>query len=167
MFSPRPLLRRLEEHRAERLLRSQNAGKEAIRYMKEAGVTPLLDYFEDEPEIPSDFTCLPSHDLGSIYSRVCRYTEYLETRLTLLEIEADEQELLLENLQAKVRLAKVGTVPDKKAKTLSDPECLVQSQVALVARAKAKLFRVRVKGLERTFTALSREMTRRQTVPER
>jgi hypothetical protein len=115
----------------------------------------------EDPDLPADITVVTSEELGRLYGQFVGYTGWLETELSLAEMAADEEQAFLEHKEAEIRLRKAGTVSDKTAKTKNDEFYIQAEQAALMAQAKAKLLKVRVRSYERCCGALSREMTRR------
>ena len=128
----------------------------------------LPDRPEVDPTMPSDVTLLGSDELGTLHAQFVAFTEWLESRLALAEIDATEAEAYLEHVEAEIRLRKAGTVKDKDSKTKNDTRYVNEQRQQLIANAKKTLLRARVKGYERCAAALSREMTRRapQRLPE-
>lgn len=158
--------------RAEMAELDENAPSPLASWVPGFSVKAATDFLEDiddvmpprpsrGPEMPPDVTLLTSGELGKLHAQFVAYVGYMETQLALVEVAAQESAAYLEHVQADVRLRKTGTVPDKNAKSISDPRYVQTEQANLVAHAKAKLLKARVKGLDRSAAALSREMTRR------
>jgi hypothetical protein len=120
-----------------------------------------------DPDMPNDVTLLASDGIGRLHALFVSYTGWLESELSLAEISADEEQAFFEHIEAQVHLTRAGTVADKKAKTKNDPRYIAAEQKSLVAHARAKLLRARVRSYERCCGALSREMTRRLGAMER
>lgn len=161
--SPRVVSRRIQEDIPVRsALEGWNRGfskTEAIDYIDELGAT--LPTRPDDPNMPADITILTSDELGRLHAQFVAYTGWIEVELSLVEVISDEEEAFLEHVEAEVLLRKAGTVKDKTSKAINDPKYVEAEKVALIAKAKAKLLKARVKGYERCVSCLSREMSRR------
>jgi len=119
------------------------------------------DGYALDPQMPHDITAVTNTELGTLYGQFVAMATWLDGEATEKEMRAVEAEAYVDHLKAATRLSKTGTVPDKDARTNNDPEVISAEQELLVAQAKAKLLRTRVRGLERCASALSREITRR------
>lgn len=120
----------------------------------------------EDPGMPKDVTILTSSELGELFAAFTAQIEWLECQHALAEIDSAEYSAHSEHVEAEIHLRKSGTVSDKKSKTTNDPRFIEAEQRALVEKAKARLLKARVAGLERCAAALSREMTRRVPVGE-
>lgn len=135
--------------------------EEARRAVEALGVPVAWQPDEEAPRLPRDITAISSEDLGYLHGSFSAYTAYLADQTALAETAASRVEAYYELFRAEVRLRKSGTVADKDAKTLADPEVQTLEQELLVAQAKARLLKAKERGYDRQASALSREMTRR------
>jgi hypothetical protein len=121
----------------------------------------------DDPQLPKGarVTGLSSEDLGWLHMRFVAMVGYFQTEVTLAELDSAEAQAFLKHTQARVRLRKTGTVPDKDAKTFNDREFLEAEMRALTMQAQAKLLRGRLEGYIEYAKGLSREMSRRENLP--
>lgn len=167
---PRELSRRLRaapkvapEEPASDPLANWNPGfsrQAATDHLEALGVTmPTRPSYE--PRLPDDVTQISGEELGMLHAQFVSFVEWLEAEMVLCELDADENESLLEHVDAEIRLRKAGTVADKAAKTKNDPRYVETELAALSTKAKYKLLKARVRGHERCAAALSREMSRR------
>lgn len=132
--------------------------QEAVRAL---GIPVAMQPGDDAPTLPRDITQVSSEELGYLYGSFVAYTAYLADQTALAEIDAEKDQGYFDHLKAEVRLRKSGTVADKDAKTLNDPEIQELEQQLLVSQAKARLLKARERGFDKKSNALSREMTRR------
>lgn len=113
------------------------------------------------PVMPSNITLLSSDELGHLYGHFIAMATWLDEQATLAEARAAECDVFFDQTKAEELLTKNGTVAAKNAKATTAEHIILAEHSALVATAKAKLLRSRVRGFERCASALSREMTRR------
>ncbi len=127
---------------------------------------PLMPRPREEPQMVDDISAVEGDGLGQLYGLFVYWTAYLEEQVCLLDLAASESAGRLDHVKAAIRLKKSGTVADRDAKALNDPEFIEAEMPVFTAQAKAKLLRARLRGYEKIAAALSREITRREKLLE-
>lgn len=113
------------------------------------------------PTVPDDFVAIGERPLGTLFGQFTAMVHWLEEKVAFADMEATELENILESVKAETRLTTSGTVADKTAICLTSPRVIDATKAWLVADAKAKILKSRMRGNAAVASALSREISRR------
>lgn len=140
----------------------------ALKFMEDELQLPPLEAPDPAfyPQLPNDITEQSTSDqeLGQLLGEFTAMCQYLEEKVAYADVAVTEQETILEAIKAEKRLLATGTVPDKTAIVLTEPDVVEATQEWLRKLAVSKVVKARSHGYERAYNAVSREIARRDGV---
>jgi hypothetical protein len=138
----------------------------ALEKFKDWGLT----FYKPEGEqvrLPSDITAIGSEDLGELFTRLTAWTDYINSQLTLAQLEEraalkkkdfTENTMLIKRMGAQAKGERVTTV---KAEIAVNPELVTLDNDYEEKYAYRKLVEMLLTNHERDLSLVSREITRR------
>jgi hypothetical protein len=138
----------------------------ALEKFKDWGLT----FYKPEGEqvrLPSDITAIGSEDLGELFTRLTAWTDYINSQLTLAQLEEraalkkkdfTENTMLIKRMGAQVKGERVTTV---KAEIAVNSEVVTLDNDYEEKYAYRKLVEMLLTNHERDLSLVSREITRR------
>ncbi len=121
----------------------------------------------EQVRLPSDITAISSEDLGELFTKLTSWTDYINSQLTLAQLEEraaqkklefTENTMLVRRMGAQVKGERVTTV---KAEVSIHPDIVVLDNDYEEKYAYRKLVEMLLTNHERDLSLVSREITRR------
>jgi hypothetical protein len=139
--------------------------------LKKAGLPKPTQYRDDEdepldPKLRADLPSISNAELGVLMGQFVAMCEYAAYAAAVADVNRTTALSILNFVEAKVRLSKSGTVRQRADKTEVDPRVVAARTEFLERDAVATLTAALQKNYERGYTALSREISRRQVEAE-
>lgn len=138
----------------------------AINEIKKAQLVTPKNPRSNDVELPKDLTEIASKELGKLLTEYTGYSVYADYLVSMVVSDVREYASSLEAHGARVQTSKevqekFKNVSDKSAKVILATETERKNLNKL--KAKRDLAKSLLKGYERITTAISREISRRQT----
>ena len=117
---------------------------------------------EEIPQMPEDITRLGLDEIGKLYAQFVAWNTYASAQCSLMDIVSTEDAVYLVKVKSSLRLKCSGAVKERDAKVEVDEACIAAEQKKLISTAKYTLLKAVATGYEKSASALSREISRRQ-----
>jgi hypothetical protein len=122
---------------------------------------------DEQVSLPSDITAIASEELGELFTRLTAWTDYINSQLTMAQLEEraaqkklefTENTMLVRRMGAQTKGERVTTV---KAEIAIAPEVVALDNDYEEKYAYRKLVEMLLNNHERDLSLVSREITRR------